>query len=78
MEENTFRIQRVAKGNKATSFYIDEKEKYEISWVDKNKGIIKLINGVDNNSLKYYVNESHLKKIKKIKGTNKDCITSEE
>jgi len=76
MEENTFRIQRVAK--KMNPFvYIDEKDKYEVSWVDKNSGIIKLVNGVDNNSLKYYVNEYHLKKIKKIKGTMTDCITSE-
>lgn len=77
MEENTFKIQRVAKENESICIYIDEKNKYEVSWVDKNSGIIKLVNGVDNNSLKYYVNEHHLKKIKKIKGTTTDCVTSE-
>lgn len=78
MEENIFKIKRIAKENSSTSFYIDEKEKYELIWVDKDKGVIILKNGLDNNLLKYFVNEAHLKNIKKIKGTSKDCIISEE
>lgn len=77
MEENTFKIKRFARENKSIYIYIDKKDKYEIFWVDKRLGIIKLVNGVDNNSVKYYVNKYNLKKIKKIKGSTTDCITSE-
>ncbi|WP_160139355.1 hypothetical protein [Chryseobacterium sp. c4a] len=78
MEDSVFKLHHVVSESDITSIYINEKEKYEISWIDKTKGIIKRINNIDDNIVKYYVNKTNLNKIKKVKGNSKDCITNED
>ncbi|KFE96951.1 hypothetical protein [Chryseobacterium luteum] len=75
MEENKFKIHHVIQNENSTFLYINENEKYNISWINKKQGIAKVIN--DNNT-KYYVNKPNLNNIKKLKGTNKDCISVED
>lgn len=78
MEDSSFKIHHIVKKDDLTSFYINEKDKYSISWINKEKGIIKRVSDIDDNIIKYYVNKSNLNKITKVKGTSKDCISSEE
>lgn len=78
MEDSTFKIHHILKEGNLTSFYINENDKYSLSWINKEKGIIKRVSEIDGNITKYYVNQTNLNKIKKIKGTSKDCISSEE
>lgn len=78
MEDSSFKVHDITKGDNLVSLYISEKEKYDISWIDKEKGIIKKTSNIDGSIAKYYVNESHLNKINKVKGSSKDCISSED
>jgi len=41
MEDSSFKVHDITKGDNLVSLYISEKEKYDISWIDKEKGIIK-------------------------------------
>lgn len=78
MEDSSFKIDHITSNDNIASLYIDQKDKYSISWVNKSEGIIKRISSLDQNLIKYFVNKKNADKIRKVKGTNKDCITSED
>lgn len=78
MEDSTFKIHHIVKGDDLTSFYINENDKYKISWIDKTKGIIKRESDIDGYTTKYYVSKVNLNKINRVKGSSKDCISSED
>ncbi|SHM55027.1 hypothetical protein [Chryseobacterium polytrichastri] len=78
MEDSKFKIDRIVRKENSVSLYINKKEEYNITWIDRKRGIIKKTSDLEGNNSKYYVRKSNLNNIKHVKGTNKDCITSED
>lgn len=78
MEDSVFKIQHIIKKKNIISLYINDKEKYDISWIDKSRGIIKRVSSLDGSLIKYYVNITNLNKINRVKGTSKDCMSSDD
>ncbi|WP_313375651.1 hypothetical protein [Chishuiella sp.] len=79
MEDSSFKIYKIVENkNNLISVYINKDEKYDISWFNKEKSIIKRTGSLDGDLVKYYVNKKNLNKIEVIKGNSENCITFED
>lgn len=82
MESTKAKIDHIKEDETEISLFTDKTEEsyYKISFIDKEKVLAKW--EIKNNDLpiviKYFVNEVSANKIKKIKGTNDDCITNDD
>lgn len=82
MESTETKIDHIKEDETGVSLFIDKREKayYKFLFINKEKGLVKL--EIKHNDLpiivRYFVNELSADKIKKIKGTNDDCITSDD
>ena len=74
MEDSDFSIYKILKNQDNIFLYINEKDFYSISWVDKLKRIIRVNSKFYGNSNRYYVSQENLKNIKKVQESGDDCI----
>ncbi|WP_028889964.1 hypothetical protein [Tenacibaculum ovolyticum] len=74
MEDSDFSIYKILKNQDNIFLYINEKDFYSISWVDKLKRIIRVNSKFYGNSNRYYVSQENLKNIKKVQENGDDCI----
>ncbi|GAA3767886.1 hypothetical protein [Flavobacterium ginsengiterrae] len=81
MEDLKIKINHIKQENTETTLFVDKQEKvyYKFLIVDKEKGIFKCeIKNNESLIIRYFVNKTNADKIKKVKGTKADCITSED
>ncbi|MGE8340656.1 MAG: hypothetical protein ACN6OI_06450 [Flavobacterium sp.] len=82
MESTKAKIDHIKEDETGVSLFTDKTDKsyYKFLFVNKEKGLAKW--EIKNNDLpiviKYFINEVSANKIKKIKGTNDDCITNDD
>jgi hypothetical protein len=81
MEDFNFKVDHIEHTRDKTTFFTDKEELsfYRFSWIDQELGIAKWESSIKGELMsRYFVNQLNQKKVKTVKGTETDCITSED
>jgi hypothetical protein len=81
MEDLSFKVDHIKQAGNKTTFFVNKEELsfYRFSWVDQDLGIAKWETSINGELMsRYFVNQLNKNKINIVKGTETDCITSED
>jgi hypothetical protein len=81
MEDFNFKVDHIKHAEDKTTFFTDKEELsfYSFSWIDQELGIAKWETSINGELMsRYFVNQLNQKIVKTVKGTETDCITSED
>ena len=81
MEDFNFKVDHIKHAEDKTTFFTGKGELsfYRFSWIDQELGIAKWETSINGELMsRYFVNQLNEKKVKTVKGTETDCITSED